>query len=102
MLPAARKDRFEQAARAYANDLFRYLYWLCRDRARAEDLTQDTFARAHPKGHAMNCIDFRRDALAQPLRLGDEARTHAQGCAAFGEFLERQRQLVQSSSKRCR
>lgn len=32
--------------RAYANDVFRYLYWLCRDRNVAEDLSQETFARA--------------------------------------------------------
>lgn len=32
--------------RAYANDVFRYLYWLCRDRNLAEDLSQETFARA--------------------------------------------------------
>jgi RNA polymerase sigma-70 factor (ECF subfamily) len=38
--------RFEQVVRAYASDLFRYLYWLCRDRAQAEDLVQETFARA--------------------------------------------------------
>ncbi len=43
---ATHKTRFEQVVRAYANDLFRYLYWLCRDRAQAEDLTQETFARA--------------------------------------------------------
>ena len=42
--PARR--RFEQVVRAYANDLFRYLYWLCRDRAQAEDLVQEAFARA--------------------------------------------------------
>ena len=40
------KAEFEQVVRAYANDLFRYLYWLCRDRALAEDLVQETFARA--------------------------------------------------------
>ncbi len=40
------KERFERVVRAYANDLFRYLYWLCRDRALAEDLVQETFARA--------------------------------------------------------
>lgn len=45
-MPTSRQAQFEQAARAYANDLYRYLYWLCRDRARAEDLAQDTFARA--------------------------------------------------------
>ena len=43
---ATHKARFEQVVRAYANDLFRYQYWLCRNRALAEDLTQETFARA--------------------------------------------------------
>jgi RNA polymerase sigma-70 factor, ECF subfamily len=46
MLSKTHRRQFEQAVRAYANDLYRYLYWLCRDRARAEDLSQDTFARA--------------------------------------------------------
>ena len=40
------KAEFEQVVRAYATDLFRYLYWLCRDRAQAEDLVQEVFARA--------------------------------------------------------
>ncbi len=46
MLSPSRQVQFEQVVRAYANDLFRYLYWLCRDRAQAEDLVQETFARA--------------------------------------------------------
>lgn len=37
---------FESAVRAHSRELFRYAYWQCRDRARAEDLVQDTFARA--------------------------------------------------------
>ncbi len=41
----------------------------------------------------MNCIDFRRDALAQPLRLGEPAQAHSRDCPACREFLERQRQL---------
>ena len=45
MIPS-RKAQFEQVVRAYANDLFRYLYWLCRERAQAEDLVQEVFARA--------------------------------------------------------
>lgn len=40
------KAEFEQVVRAYASDLFRYLYWLCRDRSQAEDLVQEAFARA--------------------------------------------------------
>lgn len=45
-MPNPGNAEFEQVVRAYANDLFRYLYWLCRDRAQAEDLVQETFARA--------------------------------------------------------
>jgi RNA polymerase sigma-70 factor (ECF subfamily) len=45
-MPTPGKAEFEQVVRAYANDLFRYLYWLCRDRAQAEDLVQETFSRA--------------------------------------------------------
>jgi RNA polymerase sigma-70 factor (ECF subfamily) len=46
MAPVPGKQEFEQVVRAYANDLFRYLYWLSRDRAQAEDLVQEAFARA--------------------------------------------------------
>lgn len=38
--------RFEQTVRAYSADLYRYAYWLCRDRFVAEDLVQETFSRA--------------------------------------------------------
>ena len=46
MFAPSRRARFETVVRAYANDVFRYLYWLCRDRSLAEDLSQETFARA--------------------------------------------------------
>ncbi len=46
MFGATRRDGFETVVRAYANDVFRYLHWLCRDRSLAEDLSQETFARA--------------------------------------------------------
>jgi RNA polymerase sigma-70 factor (ECF subfamily) len=32
--------------RAYSPDLYRYAWWLCRDRHLAEDVLQETFARA--------------------------------------------------------
>jgi hypothetical protein len=41
----------------------------------------------------MNCIDFRRDILANPRQLGEAARGHAGDCAGCREFLERQRDL---------
>jgi RNA polymerase sigma-70 factor, ECF subfamily len=37
---------FESMVHAYAADLFRFAYWKCRDRALAEDLVQETYARA--------------------------------------------------------
>ncbi len=37
---------FEHAVRAHSADLFRYAYWLCRDRSRAEDIVQEAFERA--------------------------------------------------------
>ena len=40
------RDNFEQMVRAYGADLYRYAWWLCRDRHLAEDVVQETFARA--------------------------------------------------------
>lgn len=39
-------EEFTWLVRAYSTELYRFLYWLCRDRALAEDLVQETFARA--------------------------------------------------------
>ncbi len=46
MFPTFSQRQFDQAARAYGADLYRYAYWLCRDRFVAEELVQETFARA--------------------------------------------------------
>ena len=37
----------------------------------------------------MNCLEFRRAALADPRRLGAEAAPHPGQCAACREFLAR-------------
>ncbi|GAB2884314.1 sigma-70 family RNA polymerase sigma factor [Uliginosibacterium flavum] len=38
--------QFEQVVRAYSPDLYRFAYWLSRDRFLADELVQETFARA--------------------------------------------------------
>ena len=40
------QTRFEALVNALGADIYRFAYWLCRDRARAEDLVQETFLRA--------------------------------------------------------
>lgn len=45
-LREARRHEFEHAVRAYGADLYRYAYWLCRDRHTSEDVVQEAFARA--------------------------------------------------------
>jgi RNA polymerase sigma-70 factor, ECF subfamily len=46
MLFDTKKSEFENVVKAYSGELFRYAYWLCRDRFIAEDLVQETFTRA--------------------------------------------------------
>ena len=43
---ATQRASFEQAVRDCLNDLYRYAYWLCRDRWQSEDLVQETVLRA--------------------------------------------------------
>lgn len=46
MWPDRAKLRFETLVRAYSADLYRFAYWLARDRTIAEDLVQECFERA--------------------------------------------------------
>lgn len=41
-----RQARFEKLVNAVSSDLYRYAFMLCRNRAMAEDLVQETFLRA--------------------------------------------------------
>lgn len=46
MLLPGRKAAFEQAVNRYFGDLYRYAYWLCRNRWQAEDVVQESLTRA--------------------------------------------------------
>jgi len=41
-----KQRKYESLVRAYHKDLFRYAYWLCKDKSIAEDLVQETCLRA--------------------------------------------------------
>ena len=41
-----KQRKYEALVRAYHRDLFRYAFWLCKDKSIAEDLVQETCLRA--------------------------------------------------------
>ena len=55
-----KREQFEQAVRAYSADLYRFAYWLCRDRHVAEDVVQEACLRAWK-----SWIDLRDPAQAK-------------------------------------
>ncbi|MGH8725993.1 MAG: sigma-70 family RNA polymerase sigma factor [Burkholderiales bacterium] len=46
MFPGSRQAAFDKAVGDCLDDLYRYAYWLCRDRWQSEDLVQETVLRA--------------------------------------------------------
>lgn len=46
MLVRGRNAAFERAVNAHFNELYRFAYWLCRNRWQAEDIVQESLVRA--------------------------------------------------------
>jgi RNA polymerase sigma-70 factor (ECF subfamily) len=71
-----KKAEFERTVRAYSADLYRYAYWLCRDRFVAEELVQEAFARAWKSWRELREIDSVKAWLITILR-NERARMFA-------------------------
>lgn len=64
----SKKREFEALVRACSGELYRYGYWLSRDRFIAEDLVQETFARAWTSRHTLRDDKAARSWLFTILR----------------------------------
>jgi RNA polymerase sigma-70 factor (ECF subfamily) len=62
------RDGFEHLVRAYSAELYRFAYWQCRDRGLAEDLVQETFARAWKSRAQLQALDAVKPWLYRILR----------------------------------
>jgi RNA polymerase sigma-70 factor, ECF subfamily len=71
----AAESAFERQVRAYSGELFRFAYWLCRDRSMAEDLVQETFARAWRARHQLRDENALKPWLYHILR-NEHARAY--------------------------
>lgn len=62
------KRFFDSVTRAYADDLYRYAYYLCDNRHTAEDLVQDTFVLAWTSIHQLRDSRAAKAWLIQTMR----------------------------------
>ena len=76
---ATRQLRFERLVGAYREDLFRYAFWLSRDRELAQDVVQDAMIRAWK-----SLDSLREDEAAKPWLMTIVRRENAR-------FFERKR-----------
>lgn len=80
-----KRAKFTALVNAYSADLYRYAFWLCREKNQAEDLVQETFSRA------WRAIDGLRDESAAKYWLITTLRRE------HSRLFERQRpQIVQA------
>ena len=59
---------YESMVRAYSADMYRFAFWLCRDRNMAEDLVQETCLRAWKSWQNINDVQASKQWLFTILR----------------------------------
>lgn len=69
-----KEKTFESLVSAYSKDLYRYGYWLSRDRSIAEDLVQETFLRAWRAIDSLNNLKAAKSWLFTILRRENARR----------------------------
>lgn len=68
MLFSGKQSKYEALVRAYSAELYRYAYWLSRDRFIAEDLVQETFMRAWKSWESLQDMNAAKSWLYTILR----------------------------------
>lgn len=69
-----KQKRYESLVRAYHRDLYRYAYWLCKDKHIAEDLVQETCLRAWKAIDSLNDEKAAKSWLITILRRENARR----------------------------
>lgn len=82
-----RQASFEHLVQAHSAYLYRYAWWLTRDRMQAEDLVQDTFLRAWRKLDGLHAHEAAKAWLTIILRR-EHARTFARKRPVADEDVE--------------
>ncbi|GAA5160390.1 sigma-70 family RNA polymerase sigma factor [Viridibacterium curvum] len=68
MLARLRQKHFDQVVRAYSAEMYRFAWWLCRDRHVAEDIVQEAFTRAWHSWDSLREPDNPKPWLMRILR----------------------------------
>jgi RNA polymerase sigma-70 factor (ECF subfamily) len=80
-----RTNRFNQLAKAYSTDLYRYAVWICHNDALAKDLVQETFLRAWRALDSLNDVGAAKSWLITILRR-EYARTFERKVPKFTDL----------------
>jgi RNA polymerase sigma-70 factor (ECF subfamily) len=70
----AKHQRYEALVKAFHTDIYRYAYWLVKDRSVAEDIVQETFLRAWRSLDALNDEKAAKSWLITILRRENARR----------------------------